>query len=98
MDGRGQSNKRKKEKLKKRKTGGNRVSGMDAINLNLIPEIPLIPSLRHGLKDWDISGSQMTPDTLGPVAVSSWVFLDMRGVKCRSQVARSVIALSRTNI
>ena len=55
--------------------------------LDFIPEIPPTPPLRHGLKDWDISGSQVTPNTLGPViAVLSWVFLDMWDVKCRSQV------------
>ena len=46
------------------KTDGNRVSGMDATKLDLILEIPSTPSLRHGLKDWGISGSQVTPDTL----------------------------------
>jgi hypothetical protein len=60
----------------------------NATKLDLIPEIPPTPSLRHGLKHWDISGSLVTPDTLGPViAVLSWVFLDMWDVKCRSQVA-----------
>ena len=59
----------------------------DATKLDFIPEIPPTPPLRHGLKDWDISGSQVTPNTLGPViAVLSWVFLDMWDVKCRSQV------------
>jgi hypothetical protein len=63
----------------------------NATELDLIPEIPPTPSRRHGLKDWDISGSQVTPDTLGPViAVLSWVFLDMWDVKCRSQVAGEV--------
>jgi len=66
----------------------NLVLAFDATKLDLIPEIPPTPSLRHGLKDWDISGSQVTPDTLGPViAVLSWVFLDMWDVKCRGQVA-----------
>ena len=56
-------------------------------------------------QDWDISGPQVTPDTLGPViAILSWVFLDMWDVKYRSQVVAgeaasdlSAIALSRTN-
>lgn len=56
----------------------------DASKLDLIPEIPTTPCLRHGLKNWDISVSQVTPDTLGPVmAVLNWVFLDMRHVKSR---------------
>jgi hypothetical protein len=64
---------------------------MDATKLDSIPEIPPTPSLRHGLKHWDISGSQVTPDTLGPViAVLIEVFLDMWDVKCRSQVAGEV--------
>ena len=78
---------------------------MDATKLDLIPEIPSTLSLRHSPKDWDISGPQVTPDTLGPViAILSWVFLDMWDVKYRSQVVAgeaasdlSAIALSRTN-
>jgi hypothetical protein len=55
----------------------------DASKLDLIPEIPsTTPSLCHGLKDWDISVSRVTPATLGPVmAVLSWVFLDVSDVK-----------------
>ena len=78
---------------------------MNATKLDLIPEIPSTLSLHHSLKDWDISGPQVTPDTLGPViAILSWVFLDMWDVKYRSQVVAgkaasdlSAIALSRTN-
>ena len=78
---------------------------MNATKLDLIPEIPSTLSLRHSLKDWDISGPQVTPDTLGQViAILSWVFLDMWDVKYRSQVVAgeaasdlSAIALSRTN-
>ena len=51
--------------------------------LDSIPEIPPTPSLRHGLRD--ITGSLVTPDTLGPViAILSWVFFDMWDVKSRS--------------
>ena len=57
----------------------------DASELDSIPEIPSTPSLRHGLKDWDIAISLVTPDTLGPViAILSWVFFDMWDVKSRS--------------
>jgi hypothetical protein len=75
---------------KKENRQGKWESRMDATKLDLIPDIPPTLSLRHGLKEWDISGSQVTPDTLGPVIdVLSWVFLDMWDVECRSQVAGS---------
>ena len=57
----------------------------DTSVLDSIPEIPSTPSLRHGLREWDITGSLVTPDTLGPViAILSWVFFDMWDVKSRS--------------
>ena len=56
----------------------------DASELHLVPEIPTTPSLRHGLKDWDIDVSEVTSATLDPVlAVLNWVFLDMWDVRAR---------------
>ena len=56
----------------------------NASELDLVPEVPTTPSLCHGLKDWDISVSRVTPATLGPVmAVLSWMFLDMWSVNSR---------------
>ena len=56
----------------------------DATELDSVPEIPMTPSLHHGLKDWDITYSQVNPATVGPVlAILNWVFLDMWHVKSR---------------
>ena len=56
----------------------------DATKLDLVPEIPTTPSLCHGLKNWDITVSQVNSATLGPaLAILNWVFLDTWHIKSR---------------
>ena len=64
--------------------------GFDASELYFIPEIPgpPTPSLCHRLKDWDISRTQVSQYTLGPVMdILRWVFLDLESIKsCSADV------------
>jgi len=65
-----------------------------ATELDSVPEIPLAPPLCHGLEDWNVAVSQVTPATLGPVlAILNWVFLDMLDVKSRrSKMADNAVS------
>jgi len=59
--------------------------GFDARELYLVPKIPPTPSLCHCLKDWDISGSQVSQYTLDPVMdILRWLFIDLEDIKSRS--------------
>ena len=59
--------------------------GFDANEWSFIPEMPPTPSLCHCLKDWDISGSQVSQYTLDPVMdILRWVFMDLEDIKSRS--------------